>query len=159
MTTLLAAAVLAPQQHGNVRMFGHFMKTTVVSQGAPGSAMDKDVVVARSEAEWQKLKDKLGATKEQDQEWRKLHGPLNGLDWKVDQIVFAQAGSRPTGGFQVKDIKVTKNASPESWTVELYVAPPPKDSLNMTMITYPYTVFRMRRLAGAPRLIVHQNKG
>ncbi|MBS1713488.1 MAG: protease complex subunit PrcB family protein [Armatimonadetes bacterium] len=159
MTTLIAAALLGPQQHGNVRMFGHFMKTTVVTQAAPGASMDKDLVVARSEAEWKRLREKLGLTSEQDQEWRKLHGPLGALDWKVDQVVFAQAGSRPTGGYQVKDLKVTKSASSESWTVELYVSPPPKDSLNMTMVTYPYTVFRMRKLTGAPRLIVHQNKG
>ena len=158
MTTLLAAVLLAPQQHGNVRMFGHFMKTTLVTKAAPGTAIDKDIVVARSEAEWKRLRDKLNVSEDQDRDWRKLHGPLGGLDWKVDQIVFAQAGSRPTGGFEVKDIKVTKNASPESWKVEIYVAPPPKDSLNMTMITYPYGVFRMRKLSGTPRLIVHQNK-
>jgi len=164
MTLGLLAAALAMQgigqddQQSKRQLFGYLMDYTTVLTGDRGNVMEKDVVVAFTKPQWDKLRVKLGISDEKEAELEKLHGPLGAIDWGREQVVFARTGSKPTGGYTASVYKLSQTSRSDTWKIELLVTPPKAGSMNIEMITYPYVVFRMRRAHDQPSLVVREAK-
>ena len=164
MTHALFASVLAlfsvgqDDQQNRRQLFGYLMDYTTVLTGDRGNVMDKDVVVATTKPQWDKMKVALSVTPEKAAELEKLHGPLGAMDWGREQVVFARVGQKPTGGYTAAVYKLTQTSRSESWKIELRVTPPKPGTMSIEMLTNPYVVFRTRRTYHQPVLVVHEAK-
>jgi|GEM_PF-6264571 len=134
----------------------YLMDFKTVATGDRGESADKDVVIARTLPQWEKLRVKIGIPDEKDAEARQLHGTLGAMDWGREQVVFARTAQQRTGGYSVSVQRLTKFAN--SWRLDLVLQPPGKDVLSIEVLTTPYVVFRMRKTTGDPTLIVHVAK-
>jgi hypothetical protein len=77
--------------------------------------------------------------------WRDLIGggqPLD-VDFSKESVVFLLGGQRPTGGHHVEVGKVETEA--DGVAVTATVKPPPADSINIQVITYPYNVIAVSK--------------
>ncbi|HKO58229.1 MAG TPA: protease complex subunit PrcB family protein [Thermoanaerobaculia bacterium] len=77
--------------------------------------------------------------------WHDLIGggdPL-AVDFSKESVVFLLGGRRPTGGHHVEVEKVVPEA--DGVAVTATVKPPPADSMNIQVITYPYNVIAIAR--------------
>lgn len=132
---------------------GYLMDFKVVATGDRGEFAERDVLFVRNLDQWQKLRTKLGMPDEKDVEVRQLHGALGGIDWGREQVVFARSPQQRTGGYSLKVQRITRFTN--SWRIDLFLQPPPKDMLTTEALTTPYVVFRTRRTSSDPTLVVH----
>ncbi|MCW5936655.1 MAG: protease complex subunit PrcB family protein [Fimbriimonadaceae bacterium] len=153
--SLAFALALTPQQQGHSHHGSSKLVEVVTGDRAPG--VKKDVVVARNEKEWQKLSDDLGLGEEQLSNLAGEDGPLHGLNWNKEAIVFARdKKERPSGGFKLEFYKVSWNA--KSWTVEFKLKKPGPDDLVTQALTRPFAVVRVQPMGagGDPQIVVHE---
>jgi hypothetical protein len=79
---------------------------------------------------WKQLIDSSGA-------------PLD-VDFKKESVVFLLAGQRPTGGYHIAVSSVAPDGK-DGVVVNAAVTPPPADSMNMQVLTYPYEVIAIAK--------------
>lgn len=153
---LLAVTLALAVQDDRPSLFGVAMTTQTVWTGDQSGGVEKDFVAVRNWPQWDALRAKLNISDEDNKKLRSLHGPLEGMDWNKDQLVFAKAGQRPTGGYKVSVVRAIKGRDSSTWRLDLKVTPPKKDEMTMQVLTSPYIVFRMRRVDGKPFVFVHE---
>lgn len=155
---LIAALALSQVDRGSRSgLFGYFMPYQLVADGQNGSFMEKDVVIATTTVQWDRMRSKLGIDDDKNKTLTDLHGPLGAMDWTREQVVFARTPEYPTGGYSASLFKLTMEPHGD-WKIELAVSAPPPGSAVIQMLTRPYVVFRMRQTEGKPWLIVHSPK-
>ncbi|HEV7922991.1 MAG TPA: protease complex subunit PrcB family protein [Thermoanaerobaculia bacterium] len=74
--------------------------------------------------------------------WKQLIDPSGDpldIDFAKESVVFLLAGQRPTGGYHVAVSSVAPEGA-DGVVVKAAVNPPPADSMNIQVITYPYEV-------------------
>lgn len=78
--------------------------------------------------------------------WSQLVGtgaPLD-VDFAKESVVFLLAGERPTGGHSIEVSSVAPDGS-DGVVVTAAVKPPPPDSMNIQILTYPYNVIAVAK--------------
>lgn len=153
---LFALSWLAADQHRS-GLFGYLMDYQLVSSGDNGQVYDKDIVIAQTSVQWDKMRSVLGIDDAKDKSLQDLHGPLGAMDWTREQVVFARASEQRTGGYKLSLLRLTKEREGDV-KVELLLTPPKPGTLSIEVLTTPYVLFRMKKTTGQTRLFVQTAK-
>jgi hypothetical protein len=127
-TMLLAAAILQTGAPAAQPM-------TTIAKGAESAVESPRQVTVRTPSEWAAL-------------WRAHAGerPLPQVDFTRDMVVGVFLGTRPTGGFAVEIVGTRQDHG--SLVVEYRETRPGRDQITAQVITAPYHLVRIPRVAG-----------
>lgn len=133
----------ASGQFGTVGQFGDPIKWRTYLEGDNCKITRAGLHLIQSEADWQTF-------------WTKLSGqPAStaprDIDWLKENLIAVTAGSRPTAGFSIYIETVDRTRASE-YVLRGVEVTPMKGQVLAEMLTAPYVIIRIEKLAGNPQL-------
>jgi hypothetical protein len=113
---------------------------TTVAQGTMSSIDQPLQVVIRSQAEWEALWKRHGASQ-----------PAPTVDFRRAMVVGVFLGSRNTAGYKVDIVEIRK--TPDGLVVEYREVQPPPDRMVAQIVTAPFHLVSCDRQDGAVRFV------
>lgn len=120
----------------------------ILTQGTLGRIATPGVIVIQDQASWQRYWVRLTGD-------RQARPPL--INWKTETVLAVHSGSRSTAGYRVA-IEGVNRISDKTVRVDAVEFIPPDGAMLPQVITSPYAILRVAKLAGGATLAIKKVK-
>lgn len=115
-------------------------------------SVEFSVVKSGADSGYKKAQNSIiGSQREMDMTWEKLYGnlsrkpPIPMVDFSTKQLLLVTMGEQPSGGYSISVREVSQHSRGVVVTIE--DAKPGKSCINTSVLTYPFQLIEMSRVA------------